>query len=499
MRRSLLVVLLLTSSLLWRGSAQSDALSETFLQILNTTRYQAALPPVRIDPQLNAAAERHSADMAATERLTHVGSDGSQFWDRVNATGYQLDAGAENVQAVGMLAAATIFEQWYQSELHRDNLLNPAYIDIGLGYAQSENDVWYVTLLLAAQPNSAPLPLPSMTPSAQPTTATPLPTGVASATLLPTRTVPPTRTIAPTDDRIATIVAPLPTNTRDANAPVFTTNTAVPLTATLVPPDVLLRFDERSFLLLNVSGRPLNIANLRFESASGEMVASRWNTEFLTQPLTGFTSNDCLQAWEVSQSFQPKPDECRYRHAWIAVGDDALFWQDTPTFTVSNNGQTVAVCQVTAGQCAIQLTAQVVAPTAIPIPASLEPMTNRSATIRFEQIGTGIALLNVSSIPIDVSRLRFVSDAGVFVATRWNIPQLSRPLTALPAGDCLQIWPVNDLVQPAPLQCDVRHAWVAALPNEQFWQDERVYQVWDGEELIATCETRTPTCDVRVN
>ncbi len=54
-------------------------------------------------------------------------------WDRVTALGYGYSAIAENIFA-GSSNAQTAFDAWMNSTGHRDNMLNPAYTEIGIGY-----------------------------------------------------------------------------------------------------------------------------------------------------------------------------------------------------------------------------------------------------------------------------------------------------------------------------------------------------------------------------
>lgn len=79
------------------------------------------------------AARDHSVDMACNGFFAHTGSDGSLPWDRVSALGYNYSAIAENIFA-GSSNAQTAFNAWLSSPGHSDNMLNPTYTEIGIGY-----------------------------------------------------------------------------------------------------------------------------------------------------------------------------------------------------------------------------------------------------------------------------------------------------------------------------------------------------------------------------
>ena len=53
--------------------------------------------PLTLDPKLTAAAQAHADDMAAHQKMTHDGSDGSTPSDRIKRQGYQFQNEGENV------------------------------------------------------------------------------------------------------------------------------------------------------------------------------------------------------------------------------------------------------------------------------------------------------------------------------------------------------------------------------------------------------------------
>ncbi len=86
-----------------------------------------------LSPQLNAAANAHSQDMALHDLFSHTGSNGSTMVSRVVATGYNYSQLAENL-AAGPTTAENVVASWMDSPGHRANILNCGLRELGVGY-----------------------------------------------------------------------------------------------------------------------------------------------------------------------------------------------------------------------------------------------------------------------------------------------------------------------------------------------------------------------------
>ncbi len=115
----------------------------------NAVRAQHGLAPLTIQSQLVQAAQAHSNDQAAHQRMSHTGSNGSTMADRVDATGYTWSRIAENV-AAGQRNAQTVTEAWLGSPGHRANMLNGSLAHVGVAVAYSSNGTPYWTMVLGA-------------------------------------------------------------------------------------------------------------------------------------------------------------------------------------------------------------------------------------------------------------------------------------------------------------------------------------------------------------
>ncbi len=113
-------------------------------------RFDAA-PPLAGSASLDAAALAHAEDMASHSRLGHAGSDGSTAGERAARAGYRWRLVGENV-ASGQSTPEQVVADWLDSPHHCANLMDPAYADMGVGYAAGPGDVYWAQLFGTPQP-----------------------------------------------------------------------------------------------------------------------------------------------------------------------------------------------------------------------------------------------------------------------------------------------------------------------------------------------------------
>lgn len=123
---------------------------------VNSLRAAAGVPPLRLNPQLSQAAERHARDMAFQNRAWWYGSDLSTPISRVADAGYPG-------QFVG-----EIYSETYETELDtlaawmdrpdtRAYILDPRARDLGFGWHQERSGKLWWTLNTGAPAGAAPL------------------------------------------------------------------------------------------------------------------------------------------------------------------------------------------------------------------------------------------------------------------------------------------------------------------------------------------------------
>ena len=81
--------------------------------------------------------------------MDHTLDEKSPF-DRLRAAGYKFLKAAENI-AMGEKGASQdlVMKSWMESELHRKNILNPDYTEIGVGIAADKSGQLYYTQVFA--------------------------------------------------------------------------------------------------------------------------------------------------------------------------------------------------------------------------------------------------------------------------------------------------------------------------------------------------------------
>ncbi|ASW53993.1 CAP domain-containing protein [Plantactinospora sp. KBS50] len=129
------------------SSSASNAFASEEQQVIalvNQERAKAGCGNLVADSALMTAARLHSQDQAAHNNMSHNGSDGSTFDQRINRAGYSGRTLGENV-AYGYPTPAAVMDGWMNSEGHRANILNCSFKDIGVGIARGSDKALYWT------------------------------------------------------------------------------------------------------------------------------------------------------------------------------------------------------------------------------------------------------------------------------------------------------------------------------------------------------------------
>ncbi|MGC9527117.1 MAG: CAP domain-containing protein [Limnospira sp.] len=107
--------------------------TDRVIELTNNFRAQNGLSPLEFDAQLAVAAQTHTENMAFQDFFSHTGADGSDVGDRVTNTGYNFSTAGENIGA-GYQTPEAVVQGWIDSPGHRENMLNPNFQEIGVGY-----------------------------------------------------------------------------------------------------------------------------------------------------------------------------------------------------------------------------------------------------------------------------------------------------------------------------------------------------------------------------
>jgi uncharacterized protein YkwD len=95
--------------------------------------YKPPVPALTLDTRLRCASRKHSKDMAVNNFFSHTGSDGSTPFQRMNSAGYTYRYAGENIGA-GYSTPSAAVTGWMNSTGHCENIMNPNYKHLGVGY-----------------------------------------------------------------------------------------------------------------------------------------------------------------------------------------------------------------------------------------------------------------------------------------------------------------------------------------------------------------------------
>jgi uncharacterized protein YkwD len=110
-------------------------IEQDIFTLTNEQREQNGIPPLILDPNISAVARAHSVDMNTRNFVGHINPDGLDPFQRMRAGGISFTTAGENI--AGGPSVEIMMTNWMNSPEHRANILNPAFIRIGVGASVS--------------------------------------------------------------------------------------------------------------------------------------------------------------------------------------------------------------------------------------------------------------------------------------------------------------------------------------------------------------------------
>jgi len=147
MRFALSAALLILPAL---ASATFD--EKTLVCLINNARVGRGLDPFGIAPELEKSSLDHSTDMAKTQKLSSVGSDGSGAGDRISAAGFNWITYGEIV-GFGYQDETSLLDNLNKNANYRKYLYGDRLDNIGASLVRTVADVPYYTLDFASDGN----------------------------------------------------------------------------------------------------------------------------------------------------------------------------------------------------------------------------------------------------------------------------------------------------------------------------------------------------------
>ena len=111
---------------------------EQVCELVNETRAQNGLTPMKLSARLSNVAQNHASDMANQGYFSHKNPLGESSFDRMAKEGISYTAAGENI-AKGQQTPRDVMNSWMNSPGHRANILSKKFNKLGVGYKQS---VW---------------------------------------------------------------------------------------------------------------------------------------------------------------------------------------------------------------------------------------------------------------------------------------------------------------------------------------------------------------------
>ncbi len=147
---------LAASPLRVQGATGGDpqTLESALLDLVNATRAEHHLIPLRRHPALDAVARAHAADMARRDYLSHHNPEGADAVGRLHGDGIGgFTLAAENIgRTTEAPPNRRILESWLASPTHRVNLLSAAFNTTGIGIVQASNGALIYTQVYVTYP-----------------------------------------------------------------------------------------------------------------------------------------------------------------------------------------------------------------------------------------------------------------------------------------------------------------------------------------------------------
>ena len=101
------------------------------VNLLNQARQNEGLEPLKVNVQLSKLAADFAQDMRNRKFFAHVDPDGKDPFDRMAAVGIDFPNAGENITLSPDVETA--HRMLLESPLHRENILNPKFTEIGIG------------------------------------------------------------------------------------------------------------------------------------------------------------------------------------------------------------------------------------------------------------------------------------------------------------------------------------------------------------------------------
>jgi len=103
------------------------------IRLINKERMATGLRPLTENKLLDESAKAKACDMRDNNYFEHISPDGKQPWYFIKKAGYDYYHAGENIARDYNNSTKRTATAYMNSEEHRDNILDPAYTEVGIG------------------------------------------------------------------------------------------------------------------------------------------------------------------------------------------------------------------------------------------------------------------------------------------------------------------------------------------------------------------------------
>ncbi len=387
---------------------------------------------------------------------------------------------------------------------------------------------------LAVEKSATPTRQSTKATTAEPTSENTTPGETAEPTAEPTREATREPTQEPTDKPVDTPTGELTQEspqdqtvepTGEPAATATAARTAVAEAPVVRAPNMRALYQDGQFLLVNLSGRTLDISKVSFEQkmpdgSTRSLKATAWNRADIPVKPSRMAADSCYQlltgdADQVTPAFNDCPALLGFfrttvsrNHFWVSSDSQAVF-------TVHYEGidKPLAECVIGEQSCDFYVGADaasvvVAAPTSTPTVApTTSGETAPEPNVRLMYDKDNFLLINISEEPIDVSQLVFKQELPTgsertFMAAEWDEQaSILGDTSNLQPDSCYElVTSEGTWVRPVRSDCETFMGWFRSYIVERFFwvstQSDAVFTVQRQGDLapMAVCTISEAEC-----
>ncbi|MGG3573113.1 CAP domain-containing protein [Bacillus gobiensis] len=120
------------------SNSSVSAFEKEVVELTNAERQKQGLKPLELDEELSNVARTKSQDMKDKGYFDHNSPTYGSPFDMMKQFGISYKTAGENI-AMGQKTPQEVVNAWMNSQGHRENIMNPSFTHIGVGYVKDGN------------------------------------------------------------------------------------------------------------------------------------------------------------------------------------------------------------------------------------------------------------------------------------------------------------------------------------------------------------------------